>query len=150
MWAGRPTHNNDRRRSARLSDFAPLADLPGVALISLQKGPSADQAGRYFGRAPLINVGAEILNYDDTMALLECLDLIVTVDTSVAHLAAAMGKPVWILLARSPDWRWLMNRDDSPWYPTVRLFRQTVARQWNDVMQSVAEAVSNWTGKNGN
>ena len=150
VWAGRPTHNNDRRRSARLSDFAPLADLPGVALISLQKGPSADQAGRYFGRAPLINVGAEILNYDDTMALLECLDLIVTVDTSVAHLAAAMGKPVWILLARSPDWRWLMNRDDSPWYPTVRLFRQTVARQWNDVMQSVAEAVSNWTGKNGN
>ncbi len=147
VWAGRPTHNNDRRRSARLSDFAPLANLSDVALISLQKGPSTDQAGLYFGRAPLVNVGAEINDYDDTMALLECLDLVVTVDTSVAHLAAAMGKPVWILLARSPDWRWLMNQDDTPWYPTVRLFRQTVARQWGDVMRSVAEAVTGWAGQ---
>ena len=89
-------------------------------------------------------------NAEVLAALIDGLDLVITVDTSVAHLAGALGKPVWILLARSPDWRWLMNRDDSPWYPTVRLFRQTVARQWNDVMQSVAEAVSNWTGKNGN
>ncbi|MDR3533058.1 MAG: tetratricopeptide repeat-containing glycosyltransferase family protein [Rhodopila sp.] len=138
VWAGRPTHNNDRRRSAKLSDFAPLAALPGVALVSLQKGPSMDQAGRYFGRAPLINIGAEVRDYDDTMALLECLDLVVTVDTSVGHLAAAMGKPVWILLATSPDWRWLLNREDSPWYPTVRLFRQTVPRQWSDVFKNVA------------
>ena len=141
VWAGRPTHNNDIRRSARLSDFAPLADLPDIALISLQKGPSAAQAGLYFGRAPLINVGAEIADYDDTMALLHCLDLVVTVDTSVAHLAAALGKPVWVLLARSPDWRWLMNRDDTPWYPTMRLFRQTVSRQWSAVMQNVADAL---------
>jgi tetratricopeptide (TPR) repeat protein len=142
VWAGRPTHNNDRRRSSKLADFAPLAALPGVALISLQKGPSTDQAGRYFGRAPLVNIGAEVRDYEDTMALLECLDLVVTVDTSVGHLAAAMGKPVWILLATSPDWRWLLNRSDSPWYPTVRLFRQTVPRQWGDVFQSVAAALS--------
>jgi hypothetical protein len=141
VWAGRPTHNNDRRRSSKLADFAPLAAVPGVALVSLQKGPSADQAGRYFGRAPLINIGAEVRDYDDTMALLECLDLVVTVDTSVGHLAAAMGKPVWILLATSPDWRWLLNRDDSPWYPTVRLFRQTVPRQWSDVFERVAAAL---------
>jgi Glycosyltransferase family 9 (heptosyltransferase) len=141
VWAGRPTHNNDRRRSSKLADFAPLAALPGVALISLQKGPSADQAGRYFGRAPLVNIGAEVRDYNDTMALLECLDLVVTVDTSVGHLAAAMGKPVWILLATSPDWRWLLGREDSPWYPAVRLFRQTVARQWSDVMQRVASAL---------
>jgi hypothetical protein len=141
VWAGRPTHNNDRRRSAKLADFAPLAALPGMALVSLQKGPSADQAGRYFGRAPLINIGAEVRDYDDTMALLECLDLVVTVDTSVGHLAAAMGKPAWILLATSPDWRWLLRREDSPWYPTVRLFRQSVARQWSDVFVRVAAAL---------
>jgi tetratricopeptide (TPR) repeat protein len=141
VWAGRPTHNNDRRRSSKLADFSPLAALPGVALVSLQKGPSADQAGGYFGRAPLINIGAEVRNYNDTMALLECLDLVVTVDTSVGHLAAAMGKPVWILLATSPDWRWLLQRDDTPWYPTVRLFRQTVPRQWSDVFQRVAAAL---------
>jgi tetratricopeptide (TPR) repeat protein len=142
VWAGRPTHNNDRRRSSKLTDFAPLAALPGVALVSLQKGPSTDQAGRYFGRAPLVNIGAEVRDYDDTMALLECLDLVVTVDTSVGHLAAAMGKPVWILLATSPDWRWLLNRHDSPWYPTVRLFRQTVPRQWSDVFRDVAAALA--------
>ena len=119
----------------------PLAALPGVALVSLQKGPSADQAGSYFGRAPLINIGAEVRDYNDTMALLECLDLVVTVDTSVGHLAAAMGKPVWILLATSPDWRWLLNREDSPWYPTVRLFRQTQPRVWSDVFQRVAAAL---------
>jgi tetratricopeptide (TPR) repeat protein len=146
VWAGRPTHNNDRRRSSKLADFAPLAALPGIALVSLQKGPSADQAGRYFGRAPLINIGAEVRDYDDTMALLECLDLVVTVDTSVGHLAAAMGKPVWILLATSPDWRWMLNREDSPWYPTVRLFRQTVSRQWRDVMERVATAWRNGSG----
>ena len=142
VWAGRPTHNNDRRRSSKLADFAPIAALPGVALISLQKGPTAAQAGSYFGRAPLINIGAEVKDYADTMALLECLDLVITVDTSVGHLTAAMGKPVWILLATSPDWRWLLNRADTPWYPTVRLFRQTVPRQWSDVFQSVAAALA--------
>ena len=146
VWAGRPTHNNDRRRSSRLADFSPLAALPGVALVSLQKGPSADQAGRYYGRAPLINIAAEVRDYDDTMALLECLDLVVTVDTSVGHLAAAMGKPVWILLATSPDWRWLLGRDDSPWYSTVRLFRQTVPQQWSDVFRRVAAAIGEGEG----
>ncbi|MDR3535624.1 MAG: tetratricopeptide repeat protein [Acetobacteraceae bacterium] len=138
VWAGRPTHNNDRRRSASLAAFAPIAAVPRVALVSLQKGPATDQAGRYYGRAPLINIGAEIQDYDDTMALLDCLDVVVTVDTSVGHLAAAMGRPVWILLATAPDWRWLLERSDSPWYPTVRLFRQTVARRWDDVMARVA------------
>ncbi len=141
VWAGRPTHNNDRRRSTTLAAFAPIAALPRVALVSLQKGPSADQAGRYYGRAPLINIGAEIKDYDDTMALLECLDVVVTVDTSVGHLTAAMGKPAWIMLATAPDWRWLLDRADSPWYPTVRLFRQSVAGQWGDVMSCVAGAL---------
>ena len=102
--------------------------MSGVALLALQKGPKTDQAGAYYGRAPLINIGAEIEDYDDTMAILDNLDLLVTVDTSVAHLAGAMGRPVWIMLPRAPDWRWLLDRADTPWYPTVRLFRQqTVA-----------------------
>jgi hypothetical protein len=142
VWAGRPTHNNDRNRSATLSAFAPIAALPGIALVCLQKPPAADQAGRYFGRAPLVNIGAEIGGYDDTMGLLENLDLLVTVDTSVGHLAGAMGRPTWIMLPRAPDWRWLLDRSDSPWYPSVRLFRQRSAGQWNDVTTDIAEAIS--------
>jgi hypothetical protein len=141
VWAGRPTHNNDRWRSARLADFAPLAALPGVALVSLQKGPAAAQAGEYFGAAPLVNIGAEIVDYEDTMAILESLDLLVTVDTSVGHVAGAMGRPTFILLARAPDWRWLLERSDTPWYPSVTLFRQSTTGVWSDVMAKVAKAV---------
>ncbi len=138
IWAGRPTHNNDRNRSALLADFRPLANLSEVVLLALQKGPKTDQAGAYYGRAPLINIGAEIADYDDTMAILDNLDLLVTVDTSVAHLAGAMGRPVWIMLPRAPDWRWLLDRSDTPWYPSVRLFRQQTSRRWDDVAHSVA------------
>jgi hypothetical protein len=150
IWAGRPTHNNDRNRSALLADFLPIANVPGIALLALQKGPKTGQAGTYYGRAPLINIGAEIEDYDDTMAILENLDLLVTVDTSVAHLAGAMGRPVWIMLPRAPDWRWLLERADTPWYPTVRLFRQTTVRRWDDVAQAIAtqlaSAHSSWAG----
>jgi hypothetical protein len=138
IWAGRPTHNNDRNRSALLQDFLPLANVPGIALLALQKGPKTGQAGAYYGRAPLINIGAEIDDYDDTMAILDNLDLLVTVDTSVAHLAGAMGRPVWIMLPRAPDWRWLLERTDTPWYPSMRLFRQGTARRWDDVMRTIA------------
>ena len=138
VWAGRPTHNNDRNRSASLAAFAPIAAVRGVALISIQKGPAAAQAGNYFGRAPLVNIGAEINDYDDTMAILDNLDLLVTVDTSVGHLAGAMGRPVWIMIARAPDWRWLLDRTDSPWYPSVRLFRQPEHRKWDKITAAVA------------
>ncbi len=139
VWAGRPTHNNDRNRSATLADFAPLAKLAGVALVALQKGPSTDQAGRFFGRAPLVNLGTEIGDYEDTLAILAELDLLVSVDTSVAHLAGALGRPVWLMLPRAPDWRWLEGRTDSPWYPTVRLFRQRASRDWGAVVGEIAE-----------
>ncbi len=142
VWAGRPSHTNDRRRSATLARFAPIASVPNVALVSLQKGPTTEQAGAYFGRAPLINIGAEVKDYDDTMALLDRLDLVITVDTSVGHLAAAMGKPVWIMLAYAPDWRWMLEREDSPWYPTVRLFRQRTPGAWDDVFERVAAALA--------
>ena len=141
VWAGRPAHNNDRSRSANLVAFAPLASVPGVTLVSLQKGPAASQAGQYFGAAPLLNLGAEVVDFDDTMAILEALDLLVTVDTAVGHLAGAMGRPVFILLAYAPDWRWLLVRADTPWYPSVRLFRQTRPGGWDDVMARVAAAL---------
>ncbi|HEX4173017.1 MAG TPA: tetratricopeptide repeat-containing glycosyltransferase family protein [Acetobacteraceae bacterium] len=141
IWAGRPSHNNDRNRSALLADFRPLADVAGIALLALQKGPKTGQAGAWYGRAPLINIGAEIQDYDDTMAILDNLDLLITVDTSVAHLAGAMGRPVWIMLPRTPDWRWLLDRSDTPWYPSARLFRQQYVRRWDDVVQAIATAL---------
>jgi Tfp pilus assembly protein PilF len=141
VWAGRATHNNDANRSTTLREFGPIADLEGIALVSLQKGQAQAAIGAYFGRAPLLNAGAMIADFSDTMAAIETLDLVVTVDTAVAHLAGAMRKPVWILLPYAPDWRWLLDRDDSPWYPTVRLFRQSRAGDWRSVMRRVADSL---------
>ncbi len=138
VWAGRPTHRNDLRRSIRLAALAPLAALPGVALVSLQKGPAQAEIAQYWGRAPLLNLGPEIRDFADTMAILEGLELVVSVDTAVAHLAGAMGKPVWIMLPYAPDWRWLLDRADSPWYPSARLFRQSAERSWEPVIAEIA------------
>ena len=107
-----------------------------------RKARRPTQAGRYFGTAPLINLGAEINDYDDTMAILANIDCLVTVDTSVAHLAGAMGSPVWIMLPFAPDWRWLLERTDTPWYPSLRLFRQSTTGVWTDVMSKAAELVA--------
>jgi len=141
-WAGRPTHVNDRNRSATLATFARLAELRRLALISLQKGPAQAQIGAYWGRAPLVNLGPEIADFDDTMAILEALDLVVTVDTAVGHLAGAMGRPVWLMLPFAPDWRWLLDRADSPWYATARLFRQPAPRQWDPVIAEIARCLA--------
>lgn len=141
VWAGRPTHGNDFNRSMKLSDLAPLTALPGVAFVSLQMGEAQGQIGGYFGRAPLINLGPEIRDFEDTMAILDILERVVTVDTSVAHLAGAMGKPVSIMLPFAPEWRWLLDRSDSPWYPSVTLFRQTSPGRWADPVAAVARSL---------
>ena len=141
VWAGQPKHNNDRNRSTTLATFAPLGALRGVALVSLQKGPATAQAGQYFGQAPLLNIGAEVADYDDTMAIIDNLDVVITVDTSVGHLAGAMDRPAWIMLPRAPDWRWLLDRADSPWYPSARLFRQSASRQWGGPVDEIAAAL---------
>jgi hypothetical protein len=138
VWAGRPTHRNDRARSTELATFLPLAEIPRTALISLQKGPAAAQIGGYWGRAPLINLGPEIHDFGDTMAALDSLDRVVTVDTSIAHLAGAMGKEALVMLSYSPDWRWLLNRPDSPWYQSLRLYRQGPDRRWGPVIRAIA------------
>jgi Tfp pilus assembly protein PilF len=142
VWAGRPTHTNDDNRSATLAAFAPLADLSHIALVSLQKGAAQAQIGAYWGRAPLINLGPEIGDFGDTMAVLECLELVITVDTAVAHLAGTMGKPVWLMLPYAPDWRWLLDRTDSPWYPSARLFRQTAERRWEPVIAEITAEIA--------
>ncbi len=141
-WAGRPTHHNDRNRSTTLAAFAPLSEIPGIALVSLQKSEAQAQIGRYWGRAPLVNLGPEIRDFGDTMAVLECLERVVAVDTSVGHLAGAMGKEAWVMLPYAPDWRWLLDRTDSPWYPTLRLFRQGVDRSWDTVIGGIAKEVT--------
>lgn len=146
VWAGRPAHNNDRNRSTPLATYRPLFDLPGVAFVALQKGPATPQAGGFFARAPLVNLGAEIGDYEDTMAIMEALDLIVSVDTSVVHLAGAQGRPVWVMIPRAPDWRWLLGREDTPWYPSLRLWRQTMPNSWDDAVARIRAALPGYLG----
>jgi hypothetical protein len=138
-WAGRPTHNNDRNRSVALAALAPLGRVPGTAFVSLQKGPAAAQVAG-FG-APLLNLDAEIVDFLDTAAIIGNLDLLVTVDTAIGHLAGAMGRPAWVMLPFAPDWRWLVGRADSPWYPSLRLFRPAAPRGWDGLIAQVADAL---------
>ncbi|MEO6434959.1 MAG: tetratricopeptide repeat protein [Tepidisphaeraceae bacterium] len=138
VWAGTPRHLNDRARSCRLADFAPLAAVAGVTFYSLQKGPPAAQASEAPAGMRIVSLGDDLRDFADTAALLQCLDLLISVDTSVVHLAGALARPVWTLLARGPDWRWMLDRSDSPWYPTMRLFRQPRLRDWPAVMSAVA------------
>ena len=140
-WAGRPTHNNDLNRTTTLATLKDLGDVPGVALVSLQKGPAAVQANDFPGAAPILNLDAEITSFDDTLAIIDGLDLLITVDTSIAHMAGAMGKPIWVMLPHSPDFRWLLGRSDSPWYPSLLLFRHPAPRRWDLLVPEVAAAL---------
>jgi len=146
VWAGRPTHRNDRNRSVALTALGAITDLAGVTFVGLQKGPTVPQVGGYFGRAPLINLGPELADFEETLAVVDGLDLVLTVDTAVAHLAGAAGKPVWVMLPHAPDWRWLMDRTDTPWYPTMRLFRPPAPRDWPSVTAAVAAAMRDTFG----
>jgi hypothetical protein len=137
-WGGRGTHVNNRNRSMRLKQFAPLA-LAKVAFYSLQKGEGAAEAGDPPAGMELIDWSQDLNDFADTAALIQNLDLLISVDTAVAHLAGAMGKPVWLLVPFVPDWRWMLERTDSPWYPTVRLFRQKFVGDWDEVLRRAGE-----------
>ena len=140
VWAGGEKHPSNEKRSMHLSRFAPLAEFTGISWISLQKGsPSAQLAQAPF---PVLDWTSEIHDFADTAALIQALDGVVTVDTAVAHLAGAMGKPVWILLPFLPDFRWLLDRGDSPWYPTARLIRQTCQGDWRAAVQVLGSTLS--------
>ncbi|MEG3839478.1 tetratricopeptide repeat protein, partial [Microcoleus sp. herbarium14] len=140
VWAGNPKHRKNMQRSCSLSQFLPLLDVSGVSFYSLQKELSdADRA--LLNGTPIVDLSPHFGDLADTAAAIAKLDLVISVDTAVAHLAGALGKPVWILLAFSPDWRWLLDREDSPWYPTARLFRQRQRGDWEDVFDRVAQAL---------
>jgi tetratricopeptide (TPR) repeat protein len=147
VWKGNPRHHNDAWRSLpsleTLAALSPLRDTIGVEFISLQKGAGEDEARGAAASLPVLALGGEFTDLADTAAVIAQLDLVICVDTSVAHLAGALGKPCWILLpSRDIDWRWMHDRDDSPWYPgTVRLFRQTATERWADVVIRVRQAL---------
>jgi tetratricopeptide (TPR) repeat protein len=138
VWAGNPYHRTDALRSTALEQFGALAKIDGLVCFSLQKGAKAEEQ---LANAPaglrIVPLGHEFKSFGDTAAAMENLDLVIAVDTSVIHLAGAMGLPVWTLVAKSPDWRWLLERDDTPWYPTMRLFRQHEVKNWDHVFQDI-------------
>ena len=138
VWSGNPKHVNDHNRSVSLRMLARIVDSSEATFVSLQKDPRPDDRAILEGLSGrIIDQTAYLTDFSDTAALIKCLDLVISVDTSVAHLAGALGCPTWILLPYTPDWRWLLNRDDSPWYPTVRLFRQDRNRNWGPVVERV-------------
>jgi len=138
-WAGSRRHPHDPQRSMRLEQFAPLARI-GARLISLQIGDAGAQLDS--SAMEIENWTEELDDFSDTAALIQNLDLIITVDTAVAHLAGAMGKPVWVLINFVPDWRWLLDRTDSPWYPTMHLFRQEKAGDWTTPINRIIAALN--------
>jgi tetratricopeptide (TPR) repeat protein len=142
VWAGRPEHKNDNNRSCSLEVFSLLLHFEDITFYSLQKGNAALQTRNPLKGIRIINFTDEIKDFSDTAAFIENLDLIISVDTAVAHLTGALGKPVWTLLPFVPEWRWLLNREDSPWYPTMRLFRQPAPGDWNSVMKTVSEELN--------
>jgi len=147
VWAGSQRLNRpeeaafDRRRSIALDAMAPLGEASGVSFISLQKDELAAQAIHPPHEMRLHDFTADLHDFEDTAALIVNLDLVISVDTSVAHLAGALGKPVWLLNRFDTCWRWLLNRDDSPWYPTLRQFRQPGPGDWNSMIREVRDAL---------
>jgi hypothetical protein len=140
-WSGNPRHERDQERSIRLRALLPLLDV-SATFVSLQNEVFPEDALVLKERSNILPWGEELEDFSDTAGLMSELDLIIAVDTSVAHLAGALGRPTWILVTRVPDWRWLFDRDDSPWYPSVRLFRQNDTRQWDSVITRVREALA--------
>lgn len=140
VWGGNPEHLQDRDRSCPLPEFQAFLQIPDIAFYSLQKGAHRSELAS-LKEGPIADLSDRLGDFADTATAIAQLDLVITVDTAVAHLAGAMGKPVWILLSFAPDWRWLMKRTDSPWYPTARLFRQPRRQDWASVCNQVAIAL---------
>jgi Tfp pilus assembly protein PilF len=145
VWSGNPSFNQDRRRSPQLSRVLPLLATPGVVFYSLNPGIGASDVAALAAHRNVIHLGPQFRNFSDTAAVISLVDLVITSDTAVAHLAGAMGRPVWIMLHDAPDWRWALDRERSSWYPSARLFRQEEAGDWAGVvarMQNELTALS--------
>jgi len=147
-WAGSPSHINDFRRSVDLVSLKPLFDVPGMSFLSLQVGPRARDIAELPAQG-IIDLSAELTDFAETAGAILNLDLVIAVDTAVAHLAGALGKPVWVMLPFSPDWRWLINRDNSPWYPSLRLYRQPAPSNWDRVIARVAADLAGLAAERG-
>nr|WP_290226605.1 tetratricopeptide repeat protein [Trichocoleus desertorum] len=141
VWSGNPSHLHNHLRSCPLQHFLPLLELPGLAFYSLQKGPQIADLTQLPNSTSIQDLSSQLQDFGDTATAIAQLDLVIAIDTSVAHLAGALGKPVWLLLDTNPDWRWLTDREDSLWYPTMRLFRQTTAGNWTEVIERVGQAL---------
>ena len=150
-WGGSVTHAYDHHRSCKLTDLAPLFNVPGVAFYSLQKGPQTEELAQLEGDHALRVRDTADLQKDmaDAAAIVQQLDLVISVDTSIIHLAGALDKPGWCLLPVNGDWRWLEERDDSPWYPSLKLWRQTTLDNWGELMGRVADALKAEVAKRG-
>jgi hypothetical protein len=146
-WQGNPKHPLDRLRSVPVSRFARLCALDGVRVYSLQKGPGQEQLRELPATMELTDLGSVFDDMADTAAAIENLDLVVSVDSAVAHLAAAMGKPTWIPIPTVPDWRWLLEGEKSPWYGSVRLFRQEHRGEWQGVFRRIEQALGERVAK---
>ena len=147
VWKGSALHSNDHNRSlSSLSLLAPLWSVPGVNFISLQKGQGEEEAAAPPAGQPILHLGSDIVDFADAAAIVAQLDLVICIDTAIAHLAGALNKPCWVLLpATGADWRWLRDRPDSPWYPNViRLFRQTKPGDWSATIEDVARSLASW------
>lgn len=141
VWAGNPAYGLDRYRSIPLQQWLPALEQAGVKWFSLQKGQAQNEAVAWRADIGMHRLGPEIGTFADTLAIVQSLDLVITVDTAVAHLAGGCGTPVWVLVPTFTDWRWMTGRDDSPWYPSVRLFRQRELGRWDTVLDDVAQAL---------
>jgi hypothetical protein len=141
-WAGSAMHHNDRNRSLPFGRISPLLSVEGIAFVSLQRNLSREDSAALRDHANLVDVGDDIADFADSAALLSLVDLVISADTAIAHLAGAMARPVFILLPFAADFRWMLGRDDSPWYPTARLFRQTVLGDWDGPLAQVRRAMS--------
>jgi hypothetical protein len=143
-WRGDPGHFLDKLRSFDLDKLAPLAEVPGVTLVSLQKGHGAGDLAGLRGRFKVVELGPAYAAGDwaDTAAVVRQLDLVITPDTAIAHLAGGLGKPTWVALPRPSEWRWMRDREDSPWYPTMRLFRQDRLSEWGPVFARMADRLA--------
>lgn len=147
VWAGNSRHANDRNRSLALAHLAPLFDNPACAFFSLQVGARTADLNQVSGT--VVDLSDELTDFEQTAAAIANLDLVLSVDTSVCHLAGAMGRPTWVLLPFVPDWRWLRARDDSPWYPSMRLFRQRALGDWAGVVRRLARSIAAWPRSDG-
>jgi len=143
VWAGNPAHSNDARRSMPNDALAPLLAVPDTAFVSLQVGPRANEAASELG---ILDISAGLTDFAETAAAIANLDLVISVDTAVAHVAGAIGARTWVLVPHAPDWRWLFDREDTPWYRTMRLFRQTAPGDWRAVTERIASELGKFWG----